>query len=235
MRILLVEDEVRLARNIKKGIESIPSFVVDVCHDGMDGQHQALTNNYDLFILDLMLPGLDGLSILQSIRAAGKSTPVLILTARTTKEDVVRGLDFGSDDYLGKPFDLGELLARVKALIRRGHNRPDPVVRVGDLEIDTHRHLVRRAGREHLLPALEYRLIEYLAYRAGAVVSKTEILEHLYDYNWEKFSNVIEVYVSSLRRKLEPEGATKLIHTVRGQGYVLDAERPPGGGAGAGE
>lgn len=229
MRLLLVEDEVRLARNIKKGLETIPSFAVDICHDGVDGQHQALTITYDLLILDLMLPGADGLAILQAVRAAGSRVPVLILTARTAKEDIVRGLDFGSDDYLGKPFDMGELLARVKALIRRSHNKPDPVVRIGDLEIDTHRHLVRRGGVEHALPALEYRLLEYLAYRPGQVVSKTELLEHLYDYNWEKFSNVIEVYVSALRRKLDIEGAPRLIHTLRGQGYVLSTDAPAAG------
>jgi len=224
----MVEDEARLARNVKKGIESIPSFVVDVCHDGVDGQHLALTSSYDLVILDLMLPGVDGLSILQAIRGAGLTTPVLILTARTSKADVVRGLDFGSDDYLGKPFDMGELLARVKTLIRRSHNRPDPILRIGDLEIDTHRHVVRRGEAEHTLPALEYRLLEYLAYRAGEVISKTEILEHLYDYNWEKFSNVIEVYISTLRKKLETDGRPRMIHTLRGQGYVLAVE-PPGG------
>ncbi|CAN5433999.1 response regulator transcription factor [soil metagenome] len=226
MRILLVEDEVRLSRNIKKGIESIPSFVVDVCHDGIDGEHQALTNGYDLLILDIMLPGADGLTILQAVRAAGNNTPVLILTARTTKEDIVRGLDFGSDDYLGKPFDMGELLARAKALIRRSHQRPDPLLRVGDMEIDTLRHVVRRGGRERTLPALEYRLLEYLAYRAGEVVSKTELLEHLYDYNWEKFSNVIEVYISTLRKKLDVDGLPRLIHTLRGQGYTLSAQPP---------
>ncbi len=228
MRILLVEDEPRLARNIKGGIESLPSFVVDICHDGIDGQHNALTNAYDLVILDLMLPGTDGLSILQSIRGAGKHVPVLMLTAVATREDVIRGLDFGSDDYLGKPFDMGELLARVKALVRRGHNRPDPILRVGDLEIDTHRHVVRRGGREHSFPALEYRLLEYLAFREGAVVSKNELLEHLYDYNWEKFSNVIEVYVSAIRKKLDADGAPKLIHTIRGQGYVLSPVPPRG-------
>ncbi|MBI5153985.1 response regulator [Candidatus Poribacteria bacterium] len=226
MRILIVEDEVRLARNIRKGIESLPSFVADISNDGEDGEHLALTNDYDLIILDLMLPGRDGLEILQHLRDAGRATPVLILTARTTKEDIVRGLDYGSDDYLGKPFDMGELLARVKALIRRSKGRPDPVLRVADLEIDTRRHLVRRGGRELLLPALEYRLLEYLAFQDGAVVSKTELLEHLYDYNWEKFSNVIEVYVSSLRRKLEDADRPKLIHTIRGQGYVLAAAAP---------
>ncbi|MCC6548301.1 response regulator transcription factor [Candidatus Sumerlaeota bacterium] len=231
MRILLVEDETRLARNIKKGIESLPSFVVDVCNDGIDGQHQALTTAYDLIILDIMLPGVDGMTILQAIRSAGLPVPVLILSARTSKDDVVQGLNFGSDDYLGKPFDMGELLARVKALIRRSHNKPDPVIRVGDLEIDTQRHVVRRGGRELLLPALEYRLLEYLAFRADQVVSKSDLLEHLYDYNWEKFSNVIEVYVSTLRRKLEKENLPKVIHTIRGQGYMLSM-KPLEGSAG---
>lgn len=226
MRILVVEDEPRLARNIKKGIESVPSFVVDLAHEGEDGQHLALTGEYDLIILDLMLPGIDGLSILRNIRAGGKSTPVLILTAKNTKADVVRGLDYGSDDYLGKPFDMGELLARIKALIRRSHGRANPVLRVGDLEIDTRDHAVRRGDRRLMLPALEYRLLEYLAFRSGAVVSKTEILEHLYDYNWEKFSNVIEHYISDLRAKIDRDHPHKLIHTLRGQGYVL-AEKEP--------
>ncbi|MFH0793924.1 MAG: response regulator transcription factor [bacterium] len=226
MRILVVEDEVRLARNIKKGIESLPSFVVDLSHDGEDGQHMAMTNPYDLVILDLMLPGADGLTVLRRLREAGKTMPILILTARTSKEEVARGLDFGSDDYLGKPFDMGELLARIKALIRRSHGRASPVLRVGDLEIDTRTHRVSRGGRELFLPALEYRLLEYLAFRAGDVVSKTELLEHLYDYNWEKFSNVIEHYISDLRAKLERPETAKLIHTLRGQGYFLSEKQP---------
>jgi two-component system OmpR family response regulator len=221
VRILVVEDEVRLARSIKRGLESQPSFAVDICHDGEDGEHLALTNNYDAVILDIMLPGKSGLEILQSLRAAGRESVVLILTARAAKEDVVLGLDLGSDDYLAKPFDMGELIARIKALVRRAHGRAAPLLRVEDLEIDTRRHLARRAGREILLPALEYRLLEYLAFRAGEIVSKTDLLEHLYDYNWEKFSNVIEVYISSLRRKLESAELPKLIHTIRGQGYLL--------------
>ena len=226
MRILLVEDEVRLAKNIKKGIESLPSFVVDMAHDGEDGKHMALTNDYDLVILDLMLPKIPGLDVLLDLRKAKITTPVLILTARNTPEDVVRGLDYGSDDYLGKPFDMGELVARIKALVRRGHGRPDPVLRVGDLEIDTRSHVVRRGDHTILLPALEYRLLEYLAFRAGAIVSKTEILEHLYDYNWEKFSNVIEHYISDLRRKIDRISTQKLIHTLRGQGYFLGLNEP---------
>lgn len=227
MRILIIEDEVRLARSIAKGLETVPSFVVDLAHDGIDGEHLALTSEHDLVILDLMLPGRDGLAILQGMRAAGRETPVLILTARSTREDVIRGLDFGSDDYLAKPFDMGELIARCKALIRRSKGRPDPVLRIGGLEIDTRRHVVVHDGKELLLPALEYRLIEYLAFHPGEIVSKSRLLEHLYDYNWEKFSNVLEVYVSSLRRKLEKLGLPRMIHTVRGQGYVLADGKSP--------
>ncbi len=221
MRILVVEDEVRLAENLKAGIESLPSFVVDVCHDGEDGQHLALTEKYDAVVLDLMLPKVDGLSILRAVRSAGKTTPILILTAKNTTEDVIRGLDFGSDDYLGKPFEMGELLARIKALVRRSFQSPDPLVRVADLTIDTRSHLVSRAEKSFSLPALEYRLLEYLGMRAGHIVSKEELLEHLYDYNWEKFSNVIEVYVSKLRARIDRGQPVQLIHTVRGQGYVL--------------
>lgn len=221
MRILIVEDEIRLAMNLKGGIESVPSFVADVAHNGEDGQHMALTEEYDLILLDLMLPGIDGLSILQAIRSAGRRTPVLILTARNTSEDIVRGLDYGSDDYLGKPFDMGELLARIKALIRRSHQKPDPVLRIGDLTIDTRSHCVSRGGETFAPPALEYRLLEYLAMKEGEIIAKEELLEHLYDYNWEKFSNVIEVYISQLRSRIDRGQERKLIHTVRGQGYVL--------------
>lgn len=227
MRILVIEDEVRLANNIRKGIQTLPSFVVDLSHDGEDGEHLAMTQDYDLIILDLMIPNIDGLTILKHLRAAGRRTPVLILTAKNTPEDIVRGLDYGSDDYLGKPFDMGELLARVKALIRRSQGRPDPLIRVGDLEINTISHTVKRGEISIILPALEYRLLEYMAFHQGEVVSKTKILEHLYDYNWEKFSNVIEVYICSLRAKIDRPFAEKLIHTLRGQGYMLSSERNP--------
>ncbi len=224
MRVLVIEDEVQLARNIRKGIQSMPSFTVDLSHDGEDGEHLARTTDYDLIVLDLMLPGVDGLTVLQRLRDAGKKTPVLILTAKNAPEDVIRGLDYGSDDYLGKPFEMGELLARIKALIRRSHGRPAPVLHVADLELDTRAHVVRRGGRKMTLPALQYRLLEYLVYHTGKVISKTELLEHLYDYNWERFSNVIEVYISSLRSKIDRNYSPKLIHTIRGQGYMLSAE-----------
>lgn len=228
MRILVIEDEVRLARNIKRGLETQPSFAVDLSHDGVDGEHLVATGSYDAVILDLMLPEKAGLDVLQSLRAAGNTTPILILTASDTKEDIVRGLDYGSDDYLAKPFDMGELIARIKALVRRAHGKADPILRIEDLEIDTRRHTVRRRGTEAVLRALEYRLLEYLALRAGEVVSKTDLLEHLYDYNWEKFSNVVEVYVYSIRKKIEAPGCCKLIHTIRNQGYVL-GRRDDGG------
>ena len=221
VRILVVEDEARLAEHLKKALETLPSFAVDISHDGEDGQFMAETNDYDLIVLDLMLPGRDGLTVLRNLRTGGRNMPVLILTARRTREDIIRGLDYGSDDYLTKPFDMGEFLARCKALIRRHHGRPDPLLHVHDMTIDTRSHTVRRGGKEHFLPALQYRLLEYLAYRQGAVVSKTELLEHLYDYNWEKFSNVIEHYIYEIRRKIDDDFEVKLLHTVRGHGYIL--------------
>ena len=226
MRALVVEDEVRLAKHLKQALQTLPSFAVDLSHDGEDGQFMAETNDYDLIVLDLMLPKQDGLTVLRNLRSAGRTTPVLILSARRAKEDIVQGLDYGSDDYLTKPFDMGEFLARCKALVRRKYERSDPVLRVADLQVDTRSHVVRRGDREFLLPATQYRLLEYLAYRPGEVVSKTELLEHLYDYNWEKFSNVIEHYIYELRRRIDDGFDTKILHTLRGQGYVLKENRP---------
>ena len=182
----------------------------------------AQTNPYDLVVLDLMLPKVDGLSLLKKLRGDGGEVPVLVLTARDEKESVVALLNAGADDYVAKPFDLGELLARAKALIRRGKGHSDALLKVGDIEINTANLTVRKSGEAVTLTAMEYRVLEYLAHRPGAVVSKTELLEHLYDFNWERFSNVIEVYISGLRRKLE-DGDAKLIHTLRGQGYMLRA------------
>jgi len=230
VRILVVEDEVRLAEHLKLALETLASFAVDLSYDGEDGQFMAETNDYDLVVLDLMLPKRDGLAILHNLRSAGRTTPILILTARRTKEDIVRGLDYGADDYLTKPFDMGEFLARCKALVRRHHGRPDPILRVGDLEIDTRTHTIRRGGKQYFLPALQYRLVEYLAYRQGTIVSKTELLEHLYDYNWEKFSNVIEHYIYEIRRKIDDGFDVKMLQTVRGHGYTLrGSEQCPDG------
>jgi len=221
MRVLVIEDERRLAQNVARSLREVAGFAVDLAFDGEDGLFMAEANPYDLIILDLMLPVIDGLQLLERMRRDGHRIPVLVLTARDEKEWVVKLLNAGADDYLNKPFDLGELIARSKAIIRRGKGHGEAVLRVGDVEVDTIRHSVRRAGRQIQLTAMEYRLLEYLAHRAGAVVSKTELLEHLYDYNWEKFSNVIEVYISSLRRKMEGNLSSPIIHTRRGQGYVL--------------
>ena len=221
MRALIVEDEARLARNIAKALKETTSFAVDISTDGEDGRHQALSNPYDLIILDLMLPRIDGLQILKHLRGNGRRVPVLILTARDKTEDVIKGLDSGSDDYLAKPFDMGELIARCRALVRRTYDRPDPIVRVGTVSVDTSSRMVTCRGKAVKLPAMEYRLLEYLVLRAGQIVTKTEIIEHLYDFNAERFSNVVEVYISALRRKLDPGPQHTLIHTVRGQGYLV--------------
>ena len=222
MRVLIVEDERRLAENIARSLRESAGYAVDVAFDGEDGLYMAQTNPYDLVLLDLMLPKVDGLTLLKQLRHEGADVPVLVLTARDEKESIIALLNAGADDYVAKPFDLGELLARAKALIRRGKGRSTAVLKVGDIEINTSDLTVRRSGTPVVLTAMEYRVLEYLAHRPGAVVSKTELLEHLYDFNWERFSNVIEVYISGLRRKLEDPDA-KLIHTLRGQGYMLRA------------
>ena len=218
-RVLVVEDQKRHLDSLRRGLES-EGYTVVTASTGEEGLILATSSEVDVIVLDLMLPGIDGLSLLSKVRNAGWSTPVLVVTAIDEKESIVALLNAGADDYLTKPFDLGELLARAKALIRRGKGQQSAILSIGDLEVNTSDRTVRRAGREVALTAMEYRVLEYLAYRARAVVSKTELLEHLYDYNWEKFSNVIEVYISGLRRKLE-DGKSPLIHTLRGQGYVL--------------
>ncbi len=223
MRVLVVEDERRLAENVARSLKENASWVVDIALDGENGLHLAESVAYDLIVLDLMLPTLDGLELLRRYRRGGNKTPVLVLTARDEKQSIVTLLNAGADDYLAKPFDLGEFLARAKALVRRAKGQPTPMLMVGDLEVNTIERTVRRGGREITLTPMEYRVLEYLAHRPRAVVSKTELLEHLYDYNWEKFSNVIEVYISGLRRKIDDGAPLKLIHTLRGQGYALRA------------
>lgn len=230
MRVLLVEDERRLAENIARSFRESAGYAVDVAVDGAQGLYLAESSSYDLVVMDLTLPKLDGHSLLVRFRQSGHPTPVLVLSARDEKQSVVRLLNAGADDYVAKPFDLGELLARAKALVRRGTGQRAPVISVADLEMDTVERTVRRGQQEIALAPMEYRVLEYLAHRARAVVSKTELLEHLYDYNWEKFSNVIEVYISGLRRKIDDSNTVKLIHTVRGHGYVL---RPGAGVEGA--
>jgi two-component system response regulator PhoP len=202
-------------------LAEVAGFAVDLSHEGEDGQHMAMTNPYDLIILDLMLPKVDGLAILGRLRSREVLTPVLVLTARDGAGDVIRGLDLGCDDYLTKPFDMGELVARCKALIRRAHGKPSPVLRVGSLSINTHTRQVTSKGKSCFLPAMEYRLLEYLAMRANQVVSHADILDHLYDFNSERFSNVVAVHISALRRRFDPKPPHKLIHTLRGHGYLL--------------
>jgi DNA-binding response OmpR family regulator len=224
LRVLIVEDEKRLAENVGRSLQESAGYAVDIARDGEEGFYLATTNSYDLIILDLMLPKLTGEELLKRYRTRDAATPVLILTARDEKERVVRLLNAGADDYMAKPFDLGEFLARAKALVRRGKGQRSPVITVGDLQINTVERTVRRGKREIQLAPMEYRVIEYLALRPRAVVSKTELLEHLYDFNWEKFGNVIEVYISGLRRKIDDGQDAKLIHTYRGQGYTLREE-----------
>ena len=221
MRVLVVEDERRLADNIARSLRESGGYAVDVANEGEDGLFMAEANPYDLILLDLMLPGLDGLTLLRRFRDDGYAAPVLVLTARDEKDSVVRLLNTGADDYVTKPFDLGELLARAKALIRRGKAGSSPKITIGDVELNTADQSVHVGGHSVTLMAMEYRVLEYLMSRSGAIVSKTELLEHLYDYNWEKFSNVIEVYISGLRRKLGNYSSNQVIETVRGSGYIL--------------
>ncbi len=223
MKILIIEDEKRLAKLLKQGLEE-QGFIVDLAHDGAEGQFQAEQYPYDALLLDLMLPEVDGLAILKGLRAQGNDVPVLIITARGDVEDRIKGLNFGADDYLAKPFNLDELIARLRALIRRSRGQSSPLVQVADLVIDSNSRTVSRAGTVILLSAREYDLLLYLALSAGRVVSRTELIEHIFtsDYEWD--SNVIEVYISHLRTKIDKGYTSPLIHTVRGAGYLLKAE-----------
>ena len=220
MRVLIVEDEKRLAANIARSLREAAGYAVDCAYDGEEGLFLAGANPYDLVILDLMLPHVDGLGVLTRMRLAGNASPVLVLTARDERESVVQLLNAGADDYVTKPFDLGELIARAKALIRRGKGQSAGTLKVRDVELDVSARRVVRSGKSVTLTAMEYRVLEYMAHRPNAIVSKAELSEHLYDFNWERFSNVIEVYVSGLRRKLDDRNG-ELIQTLRGQGYVL--------------
>jgi len=220
MRVLVVEDERRLAGNIARSLRESAGYAVDCVYDGEEATYMADSNPYDLIVLDLMLPRVHGLDVLVRLRKSGDPVPVLILTAIDDRESVVALLNAGADDYVTKPFDLGELVARAKALIRRGKGHSSPTLKVRDVEIDMASRSVIRHGRPVTLSAMEYRVLEYLVHRKGAIVSKTELLEHLYDFNWERFSNVIEVYVSGLRRKLQDKNG-ELIQTLRGQGYLV--------------
>lgn len=220
MRILLIEDEKELAGIIKKGLEE-EGYSVDVAYDGEEGLYMAENYEADVVILDIILPIIDGLTLLREMRRKGIKTPVLLLTAKDTVPDRIKGLDTGADDYLTKPFDFGELVARVRALLRRRREVKESVIRIGDMEIDTAGREVRRGGKEIHLTSKEYAILEYLAYNAGRVVGRTELTEHVYDESFDMDSNIIDVYIAYLRRKIDKGFDRPLIHTVRGAGYVL--------------
>ncbi len=225
MRVLVVEDEERLSANLATALREGPGYAVDCAEDGEVGEQLASARCYDLIILDLMLPRLDGTTLLRRLRMQEDATPILILTAKEGSASIIELLNAGADDYLSKPFDLGELIARVKALIRRGKGTAHPVLSVADMQVNTLEQTVRRAGQLIDLSPTEYRILEYMAYRPRAVVSKRELLEHLYDYNWEHHSNVIEAHISNLRRKLAViENAQPPLETLRGRGYRLVLE-----------
>ncbi|OSS41767.1 DNA-binding response regulator [Desulfurella amilsii] len=220
MKLLIVEDEKTLANLIKKGFEE-EGFAVDIAYDGEDGLYFAKNNTYDAIILDIMLPILDGISLLKKLRDQNNSTPVIMLTAKDTVKDKVLGLDSGSDDYLTKPFSFEELLSRAKAIIRRRYAISSPIITIGELEIDTAEKTVKRASAAIELSAKEYALLEFLAANKNKVVSRTKIIEHLYNEDFDLDSNIIDVFINKIRNKIDRNFDKKLIHTVRGMGYSI--------------
>ncbi len=221
MKLLVVDDEKKAAAYLRKGLGE-NGFVVDIANDGEDGLHLARTGDYDLIVLDVMLPVRDGWSVLTELRQAGKDTPVLFLTACDAVEDRVKGLELGGDDYLVKPFSFSELLARVRSILRRGAARQPETMRVADLELDLVRHKATRAGQRLDLTPKEFALLSLLARRAGEVLSRTLIAEQVWDMNFESGSNVVDVHVRRLRAKVDDPFDRRLTHTVRGVGYVLE-------------
>jgi len=220
MRILIVEDEKKVAGFIKKGLEE-ETYAVDVAYDGEEGYHLAEMNQYDMIILDLMLPKMDGLEVLSRLRDKKVGTPILLLTAKDEVEDKVEGLNKGADDYLTKPFAFSELLARIRSLLRRGQPETQTELKVGDLILNIVSHKVNRSGEEIELTGKEYSLLEYFMRNEGKVLTRTMIAEHVWDYNFDTFTNVIDVYVNHLRKKIDKKYPAKLLHTLRGVGYVM--------------
>jgi two-component system copper resistance phosphate regulon response regulator CusR len=220
MKILIIEDELKTASYLKKGL-SESGFVVDVASDGEEGLHQALDNAYDVIVSDVMLPRIDGWTILSRLRERGVATPVLLLTARDAVPDRVRGLELGADDYLVKPFAFSELLARIRTILRRGGSRPMETYRAADLEVDVVRHRAIRQGQELNLSPKEFALLSLMVRRAGEVLSRTIIAEQVWDMNFDSDTNVVDVAIRRLRQKVDEPFEQKLIHTVRGAGYVL--------------
>jgi two-component system copper resistance phosphate regulon response regulator CusR len=222
MRVLLVEDEPSAARMLAKGLRE-HGYAVDLAADGEEALYDQSINEYDLIILDVMLPGKDGFEVCRTIREEGSGVPILMLTARDAVDDRIGGLDCGADDYLTKPFDFGELLARLRALLRRPDALLPQSIIIGDLEINVHARRVKRANQEIQLTSKEYTLLEYFARNVDRVLSRGEIAEHVWDQTFDLFSNSIEVYIQRLRRKVDDEHSLKLIQTRRGEGYVLSA------------
>ncbi len=220
MRILVVEDEKKVASFIKRGLEE-EGYTVDVAYDGDDGLDLAEHTPYDLILMDVMLPKKDGITVIREMRGRDIATPVLCLTAKDTVDDIVQGLDSGSDDYLTKPFAFAELLARVRALIRRGTQDRGAELRFADLRLDPVTHKVWRSEKEIDLTSKEYALLEYMMRNPNQVLTRTMIAEHVWDYTFDSFTNIIDVYINYLRKKVDRDFDQKLIHTVRGVGYVL--------------
>jgi two-component system copper resistance phosphate regulon response regulator CusR len=221
MRLLIVEDQKQLCGNIARYLKS-EGYTSDCCYNGSDALDYLGAAEYDAVILDIMLPGIDGLAVLNKMRSSGNKTPVLLLTARSTVEDKVKGLDSGADDYLTKPFSLEELSARIRVMIRRsGVDHDDTVLRVGPLSLDTRSRLAKRDGEEIRLTAREYAILEYLMHNKGIILSREKIEEHIWNYDYEGSSNIVDVYIRTLRRKVDAGRDQKLIQTVRGMGYVI--------------
>ena len=223
MRILVVEDEKKVASFIKKGLEE-EHYAVDIAYDGEKGLALAQINEYDLILLDIMLPRLDGMEVLKQIRRNGSNMPILMLTAKDSVEDIVSGLDGGSDDYLTKPFSFAELVARVRALLRRKAREKTDILTVDDLSLSTSTHRVKRGGREIELTPKEYALLEYFMRNPNRILTRTLITEHVWDYHFDPETNVIDVYVNYLRKKIDQGFEKKLFHTIRGSGYMMRDE-----------
>lgn len=223
MRILIVEDEKKVASFIKKGLEE-EYFAADIALDGKEGMKMATTEEYDAIIMDIMLPFIDGISLLKEIRKREIVTPVLMLTVKDSLKDKVEGLDAGADDYLTKPFAFEELIARVRALLRRNESTKTSKLKVGDLLLDLQTHKVIRENQEIILTPKEYAILEYLMRNSNKVVSRTKLIEHVYDYHFDPETNIIDVYINKVRSKVDTNFKTPLIHTIRGIGYIIKDE-----------
>ena len=221
MRVLLIEDDVTIARLLKEGLED-ESYAIDVVNDGSEGYRTAAADDYDIIILDIMLPGMNGYEVCRALRNDGNKTPILMLTARDAERDIVEGLDTGADDYLAKPFSFDVLLARIRALLRRPNEKLEEILQVGDLKLDPSSKKVTRASQEISLTAKEYGVLEYLMRNKGKVLSKEQIISHVWDFDADVLPNNVELFIMFLRRKIDKPFKSKLIHTVSGFGYKLE-------------